>query len=51
MRGLIQATGDVPETWPRFLAIHLAGLRTADGDLPTRVPQQQERIDRGETVW
>ena len=32
MRGLIQATeGRAPKAWPRFLAIHLAGLRAADG--------------------
>ena len=30
MRGLAQAAGDAaPETWQRFLDIHLAGLRTA----------------------
>jgi AcrR family transcriptional regulator len=30
MRGLVQAAGEVdPAAWPRFLDIHLAGLRTA----------------------
>jgi hypothetical protein len=32
MRGLVQAAGDAaPAAWPRFLAIHLAGLRRPDG--------------------
>lgn len=30
MRGLIQTTGETAEAWPRFLAIHLAGLRAPD---------------------
>ena len=31
LRGLVQATGDAaPAAWPRFLAIHLAGLRAAE---------------------
>jgi AcrR family transcriptional regulator len=32
MRGLIQTTQDAnAQAWPRFLAIHLAGLRAAEG--------------------
>jgi AcrR family transcriptional regulator len=42
MRGLVQATGEVaPESWQRFLDIHLTGLR-ADGPL-SRTPALSAR--------
>jgi hypothetical protein len=32
MRGLTETTSEVaPESWQRFLDIHLAGLRSPDG--------------------
>jgi hypothetical protein len=38
MRGLIQAGGDIgPGSWPRFLGIHLAGLRSVQ-DPGTTLP-------------
>ena len=42
MRGLVQATGEVaPQSWQRFLDIHLAGLRS-DGPL-SRTPALSAR--------
>jgi len=48
MRGLIQATGDgAPEAWPRFLGIHLAGLRAADGPIRADPAPAAARPPRG----
>jgi AcrR family transcriptional regulator len=44
MRGLVQTAGEVaPESWHRFLDIHLAGLRAA-GPLSSTPPMSSEEL-------
>jgi hypothetical protein len=46
MRGLVQATGETaPESWHRFLDIHLAGLRTA-GPLSRQAPISARQLSK-----
>lgn len=44
MRGLVQSAGEVaPGTWPRFLDIHLAGMRAA-GPLSSTPPLSPRQL-------
>ena len=46
MRGLVQAAGEAaPGTWPRFLDIHLAGLRAA-GQLSGTPPLSSRQLSK-----
>jgi AcrR family transcriptional regulator len=46
MRGLVQAAGEVaPESWHRFLDIHLAGLRAA-GPLSSEAPISARQLSK-----
>jgi hypothetical protein len=53
MRGLIQADGDIgPGSWPRFLGIHLAGLRSVQdpGDAAVHRDRPAQLISDGPGV-
>ena len=46
MRGLVQATGEAaPGAWPRFLDVHLAGLRAA-GPLSSTPPLSSRQLSK-----